>query len=64
MNISKSVKVSAAMSETTEKDLAQAMGFTSVWLWKMIKENNPKHIEKMADFYDISVSEFIKRGEQ
>ncbi len=63
MNLTKSVKISAAMSETSERDLAESLGITRTWLWKLLKENNPKHIEKMADFYGISVSEFIKRGE-
>lgn len=63
MNLSKSVKVSAAMSETSERDLAESLGITRTWLWKLLKENNPKHLSKMAMFYGVSVSEFVKRGE-
>lgn len=63
MNLQKSVKVSAAMTDTTVNDLADSLGITRVWLWKKLSENNPKYISKMAVFYGVSVSEFIKRGE-
>ncbi|MEO9497677.1 MAG: hypothetical protein ABJG42_24600 [Vibrio splendidus] len=63
MNLQKSVKVSAAMTETNINDLAANLGITRVWLWKKLSENNPKYIGKMAMFYGVSVSEFIKRGE-
>jgi len=63
MNLQKSVKVSAAMTDTTVNDLAANLGITRVWLWKKLSENNPKYIGKMAMFYGVSVSEFIKRGE-
>lgn len=64
MNIRKSVKVSNAMKETTQYHLAQYLKVTLPWLGKLLKNNSPKHVEKMADFYGITTSEFIARGEQ
>ena len=63
MNISKSVKVSNAMNSTTQIKLAAHLQFTQPWLGKMLKDNNPRHIADMAEFYGISTSEFIARGE-
>jgi hypothetical protein len=63
MNILKSVKVSNAMNGTTQVQLAEHLQFTQPWLGKMLKDNNSKHVERMAEFYNISTSEFIKRGE-
>lgn len=63
MNLQKSVKVSAAMTDTTIKDLSAHIGVTRVWLSKKLAENNPKYLQSMAEFYGVTVSEFIKRGE-
>lgn len=64
MNIEKSVKVSAAMAGTTQKELAAHIGITSIYLGKVMKDNSPRHVEAMANFYGVPVSEFVKRGEQ
>jgi hypothetical protein len=64
MNILKSVKVSNAMGGTTQVQLAEYLKFTQPWLGKMLKDNNPKHIAKMAEFYGVDTSAFIARGEQ
>ena len=63
MNISKSVKISNAINETTQVQLAKHLMFTQPWLGKMLKDNNSKHVASMAAFYGITTSEFIKRGE-
>lgn len=63
MNIAKSVKVSAAMTGTTQQELARHLGVTGVWLSRIMRDNSPRHLGKMADFYGITVSEFVKRGE-
>lgn len=63
MNIEKSVKVSCAMSSESQKDVAAGLGITTVWLRKMMRDNNPKYLPKFAAHFDINASEFIKRGE-
>ena len=51
------------MNETKDEKLAQHLSITTVWLWNLLKDNSPRHVQKMAEFYGVTVSEFIKRGE-
>jgi hypothetical protein len=51
------------MNGTTQVQLAEYLKFTQPWLGKMLKDNNPKHIAKMAEFYGVDTSAFIARGE-
>lgn len=51
------------MNETTDKDLATHLSITSVWLWNLLKDNSARHVQGMAEFYGVTVSDFIKRGE-
>ena len=62
MNLKKSVSISNAMDDKKVADLARHLGITRVWLWQHLKDNNEKYIEQMAEFYDVSVFEFINRG--
>ena len=63
MDIKQSVRVSNAMAKTNDKQLAQHIGISAVWLCKLFVDNSARHVEKMSDFYDIPVSVFIARGE-
>lgn len=63
MNIEISVKVACAKSGKTQNDLAAHLKITGVWLRRMMKDNSPRYISKMSDFFGITVSEFIKHGE-
>ena len=63
MNIEKSVKVSCAMSGESQKEVAAGLGITTVWLRKMMRDNNPRYLSKLAAHFNINASEFIKRGE-
>ena len=63
MNIKKSVEIMNVKLDTTKQQLAQHMGITTPYLSKLLKENDAKHIAKMADFYHLTVSDFIKWGE-
>lgn len=62
MNLKKSVMVSNALHDKQMNELAHHLGITRVWLWHNIKENTEKYVDKMAEFYGISVFEFINRG--
>lgn len=63
MNIKKSVEVMNARIETTKQALASHLGITTPYLSKLLKENDSRHIAKMAEFYHLQVSDFIAEGE-
>ena len=63
MNLRKSVKLMCAQHDKTQVELAQSLGFTNVWLSRQLEHNNPRHISKMAAFFGVSVSDFVKAGE-
>lgn len=63
MNIKKSVEVMNAKIETTKQALAVHLGITTPYLSKLLKENDSRHIKKMAEFYHLPVSAFIEQGE-
>ena len=62
MNLQKSVNVSCAMQGKRKQDLASSIGVTRVWLWTKLRDNDPKYISKIADFFGITVGELINRG--
>ena len=62
MNLQKSVDVSCAMQGKRKQDLALSIGVTRVWLWTKLRDNDPKYISKIADFFGITVGELINRG--
>lgn len=63
MNLKKSVKVMCAMHEKQQKDLATYLKITNAYLSKLLGENNPRLLSKMAMYFNVSVSEFVKAGE-
>lgn len=63
MNLKKSIRVMCAMHEKQQKEVAAYLGITNVYLSKMLGENNPRFLSKMADFFGVNVSEFVKAGE-
>lgn len=63
MNIKKSVKVMCAKHEKQQKDLASYLCITNAYLSKLLGENNPRLISKMAMFFNSNVSDFVKAGE-
>lgn len=63
MNLKKSVKVMCAMHEKQQKDLAAYLKITNAYLSKLLGENNPRLLSKMAMYFNVSVSEFVKAGE-
>ena len=62
MNLQKSVDVSCAMQGKRKQDLAASLKITRTWLYVKLKDNDPKYISKIADFFDITVGELINRG--
>jgi transcriptional regulator with XRE-family HTH domain len=49
--------------KTTKEELAKELGITTPYLRKLLRENDSRYIEKMADFYHLPVSAFIEIGE-
>jgi len=45
------------------RDLADHLSITNVYLSKLLRDNSPRHLEGMASFYGVVVSEFIREGE-
>lgn len=63
MNLLKSVKIFCAKLEMTQKDVSSQLGITNIYLSKMLKDNNPKYIEPLANTFKVSVSKFVEAGE-
>ena len=57
MNLQKSVDVSCAMQEKRKQDLAASLKITRTWLYMKLKDNDPKYISKIAEFFGITVGE-------
>jgi plasmid maintenance system antidote protein VapI len=49
--------------EIQQKDLAAHLNITNVYLSKLLHENNPRFISKMAMYFDMNVSNFVREGE-
>lgn len=65
MNIKMSVKVALARRDMTVKELAERMGVSRTRVYDIIKQPAPliTTVEKVADAFDMRVSEFIALGE-
>jgi DNA-binding Xre family transcriptional regulator len=63
MDINKSVSILCAKKKCRKQDLAAHMKITAVYLSMLLRKNSSSHIEKMAAFFDMTVSDFIKEGE-
>ena len=64
MDIKRSIDILNATEGKTVRQIAEHLRVTMPWVKKMMKGNNPRHIEDIAEFYRIPVSEFIKVGEK
>ena len=65
MNIGKSTKIAMASSDTTNKMLMKEFGATNatVCAWRRKNTQNGDTIQKLADYFGMSASDFVKLGE-
>lgn len=64
---SKALKLFMAENNTTNKELAEFCGVTSQkvthWRTDEVEQISFRYLGKICQFFNISLSEFIKRGE-
>lgn len=66
MNIGKSIRIMCIKTGSKQKDLAQELGITHQYLLKIMRDNRfvkDNRLQEMADFFGVSVSQFVKEGE-
>ena len=65
MNISKSINIALAEREILKKELAEGIGVTPVAISNICSSRtcSGKMLIKLADFFDMKVSEFVALGE-
>ena len=65
MNLGKSLRIALAMKEKRNKDLAEALEVGPVLVSLWIKHGNMNHanLERVCEFMEMSVSEFVALGE-
>lgn len=65
MNISKSINIAISQREILKSDLAEGVGVTPVRISQICSGNvcSGKMLVKLADFFDMKVSEFVALGE-
>lgn len=47
----------------TKQELAAHLNITTPYLSRLLKDNDTRKVKEMADFYHLTVSDFIKWGE-
>lgn len=65
MNYRKAIRTLCGVHDKKQKDLAEHLGITHIYLSSMIKNNDLVHDErkqKVADFFGISLKEFENAG--
>lgn len=65
MNIGRSINVALAKKDMKKADLARSMDWSANYVSKICKspEIGMGSVKKLADFFEMSVSEFISLGE-
>lgn len=65
MNIGRSINVALAKRDMKKVDLASSFGWSAAYVSKICKspEIGMGSVQKLADFFDMQVSEFIALGE-
>lgn len=65
MNIKKSLKVAMARNDFTAQDVADRMGVSRTRIYSIVSQVSPRNetIERLANVFDMKVSEFISLGE-
>ena len=65
MDVSRSIKYCLLDRDIFKKDLAEGIGVTPVTMSRLCREPecSGKLLVKLADFFNMSVSEFVARGE-
>ena len=63
MNIKKSVEIMNIKLNCTKQELAKHLNITTPYLSRLLRDNDSRRIKEMADFYHLTVSDFIKWGE-
>ena len=65
MDLSKSIRLAMAENNTTNKELAEAIGVKTqhISAWRKSGGISYKNQIKIADFFGIKVSEFVALGE-
>lgn len=65
MNIGDSIKIALIKKKATQKDLAGQIGISEVTMTRIVNGGGckQKHLEAMAKFFEMPVSEFIALGE-
>lgn len=65
MNLGKSLAIAIAQKQIKNKDLAEAMGVKTqqVTNWKGSGAIKQSYLEKICEYFDMKVSEFIELGE-
>ena len=65
MNTGKSIRMCLAKEEMTQKELAEQLNVTPTYASKLCRQKScgGSMLEKLADVFNLSVSEFIQLGE-
>jgi len=65
MNIGRSINVALAKKDMKKVDLVNAFGWSSAYVSRICKspEMGMGSVQKLAEFFDMQVSEFIALGE-
>lgn len=67
MDISKSLKLALIKNDITSRELARHINVSEQWLSRIRtghEQASMKLVLKLADYFDLSVSEFIALGEK
>ncbi len=65
MNVGKSISVLCAKNHKTQKEIAAICGITTVYMSRLANKEGCSEtmLRKLADAFQMSVSDFIKEGE-
>lgn len=65
MNVGRSLRVALAKKDMNQKDLAEKMGVSGAYVNKLAnnKSAGMGSVQKLSEFFDMPVSEFLKLGE-
>ena len=69
MNLKSSIKILCVKKGKKQKELAEHLGITEIYLCRRMNDNNwlqgeakEESLNKMAEFFDVSQSDFIEAG--
>ena len=66
MNLSKSLKIACAQNDVYQRDVAKQLGITETNLSLLNEKKfiNVNNLRKLADYFNMPISEFIALGEE